>query len=61
MKILDYNPLDPEVCGPDLFSELVPLEVHGSNSLYSEEKAKLLREVAARIDERDRQLRYDAL
>ena len=32
-----------KVIGPDLFSKLVPLSVHESASVYSEEKAKLVR------------------
>ncbi|KAH9993302.1 BRO1-like domain-containing protein [Russula compacta] len=32
-----------KVIGPDLFSRLIPLSVHESASIYSEEKAKLVR------------------
>jgi hypothetical protein len=32
-----------KVIGPDLFSHLIPLSVHESASIYSEEKAKLVR------------------
>lgn len=35
---------------------LVPMKVHEASSLYSEEKAKILRSVGAKIEERDQQL-----
>ncbi|TPX33881.1 hypothetical protein SmJEL517_g03330 [Synchytrium microbalum] len=33
----------PKIIGPDIFAKLVPLSVHESNSVYSEEKDKLVR------------------
>ncbi|KAG8795868.1 bck1-like resistance to osmotic shock [Ceratobasidium sp. 428] len=45
-----------KVIGADLFSRLVPLSVHESASVYSEEKAKLVRGEAARADEADVEL-----
>lgn len=50
VKALPVNPTDPAVTGPDIFSKLVPMAAHEASSLYSEEKAKLLREVMAKID-----------
>ncbi|XP_041045643.1 tyrosine-protein phosphatase non-receptor type 23 isoform X2 [Carcharodon carcharias] len=50
VKALPVNPTDPNVTGPDIFAKLVPMEAHEASSLYSEEKAKLLREVMAKID-----------
>lgn len=38
------------VIGPDLFSRLIPLGVHESASVYSEEKAKLLRGEIERVE-----------
>jgi tyrosine-protein phosphatase non-receptor type 23 len=46
-----------KVIGADLFSRLVPLSVHESASVYSEEKAKLVRGEATRADEADADLR----
>ncbi|XP_069778256.1 tyrosine-protein phosphatase non-receptor type 23 isoform X2 [Narcine bancroftii] len=50
VKALPVNPTDPNVTGPDIFAKLVPMEAHEASSLYSEEKAKLLREVVDKID-----------
>ncbi|XP_053743274.1 tyrosine-protein phosphatase non-receptor type 23 [Synchiropus splendidus] len=53
VKALPVNPTDPSVTGPDLFSKLVPMAAHEASSLYSEEKAKLLRDVMSKIDSRN--------
>ncbi|XP_062395532.1 tyrosine-protein phosphatase non-receptor type 23 isoform X2 [Sardina pilchardus] len=50
VKALPVNPTDPTVTGPDIFSKLVPMAAHEASSLYSEEKAKLLRELVTKID-----------
>nr|XP_033787812.1 tyrosine-protein phosphatase non-receptor type 23 [Geotrypetes seraphini] len=50
VKALPVNPTDPAVTGPDIFSKLVPMSAHEASSLYSEEKAKLLREQMSKID-----------
>uniref|UniRef100_A0A7N4UYG7 Tyrosine-protein phosphatase non-receptor type 23 n=1 Tax=Sarcophilus harrisii TaxID=9305 RepID=A0A7N4UYG7_SARHA len=50
VKPLPVNPTDPAVTGPDIFAKLVPMAAHEASSLYSEEKAKLLREMMAKID-----------
>ncbi|KAH7337522.1 BRO1-like domain-containing protein [Rhizoctonia solani] len=46
-----------KVIGPDLFVRLVPLSVHESASVYSEEKAKMVRGESTRADEADGDLR----
>ncbi|KAG5265147.1 hypothetical protein AALO_G00261920 [Alosa alosa] len=56
VKALPVNPTDPSVTGPDLFSKLVPMAAHEASSLYSEEKAKLLREVMAKIESKNEAL-----
>uniref|UniRef100_A0A3B4BP87 BRO1 domain-containing protein n=1 Tax=Pygocentrus nattereri TaxID=42514 RepID=A0A3B4BP87_PYGNA len=56
VKPLPVTPTDLSVTGPDLFSKLVPLATHEASSLYSEEKAKLLREVMAKIDDKSQVL-----
>ncbi|KAM3615232.1 uncharacterized protein V6R79_025290 [Siganus canaliculatus] len=56
VKALPVNPTDPSVTGPDLFSKLVPMAAHEASSLYSEEKAKLLRDVMAKIDSKNETL-----
>lgn len=39
-----------KVIGPDIFAKLIPLSVHESASLYSEEKAKVVRSETERCD-----------
>ncbi|KAG7469840.1 hypothetical protein MATL_G00133110 [Megalops atlanticus] len=56
VKALPVNPTDPSVTGPDIFSKLVPMAAHEASSLYSEEKAKLLRDVMAKIDSKNETL-----
>uniref|UniRef100_A0A8D0HTB0 Tyrosine-protein phosphatase non-receptor type 23 n=1 Tax=Sphenodon punctatus TaxID=8508 RepID=A0A8D0HTB0_SPHPU len=50
VKALPVNPVDPAVTGPDIFAKLVPMAAHEASSLYSEEKAKLLREAMVKIE-----------
>ena len=46
-----YGPEEmKKIIGADLFSKLIPISVHESASLYSEEKAKLLRSENERCD-----------
>ncbi|CAF1202317.1 unnamed protein product, partial [Didymodactylos carnosus] len=47
---------DPDVCGPDIFQRLVPMDTHFAASEYSEEKAKLLREVVELVENKNREL-----
>ncbi|GAA6016188.1 hypothetical protein JCM11491_003763 [Sporobolomyces phaffii] len=45
-----------KIVGPDLFTKLVPLSVHESASMYSEEKAKLVRAEQERVELADEEL-----
>ncbi|KAB5532835.1 hypothetical protein PHYPO_G00124720 [Pangasianodon hypophthalmus] len=56
VKALPVNPTDPSVTGPDIFSKLVPMAAHEASSLYSEEKAKLLRDIMAKIESKNETL-----
>ncbi|KAB7496244.1 Tyrosine-protein phosphatase non-receptor type 23 [Armadillidium nasatum] len=56
VKGISFSFTDPEVAGPDIFSRLVPIEAHQASSLYSEEKAKLLRRITGEIQEKDEEL-----
>ncbi|XP_066546751.1 tyrosine-protein phosphatase non-receptor type 23 isoform X2 [Amia ocellicauda] len=56
VKALPVNPTDPSVTGPDIFSKLVPMAAHEASSLYSEEKAKLLRDIMTKIDSKNEAL-----
>ncbi|UJR14946.1 hypothetical protein I4U23_001927 [Adineta vaga] len=47
---------DAEVCGADIFQKLVPLDAHLAASEYSEEKAKLLREIIELTENKNREL-----
>lgn len=56
VKGISFSPTDPEISGPDIFARLVPMEAHEASSIYSEEKARLLRSVTARVDEKNEEL-----
>ncbi|XP_052812230.1 tyrosine-protein phosphatase non-receptor type 23-like isoform X2 [Mya arenaria] len=56
VKGIPFNPNDPEISGPDIFNKLVPMSAHEAASLYSEEKATLLRRIASEIAERNDEL-----
>lgn len=56
VKGISFNINDPEVCGSDLFSNIVPMEAHEAASLYSEEKAKLLRKINGMIESKNEEL-----
>lgn len=56
VKGIPFNINDPEVSGPDIFARIVPMKAHESSSLYSEEKAKLLRKVGGMIESKDEEL-----
>ncbi|XP_051527115.1 tyrosine-protein phosphatase non-receptor type 23-like [Myxocyprinus asiaticus] len=53
VKPLPVTPTDQSVTGPDLFSKLVPMATHEASSLYSEEKAQLLRDIVAKIEDKN--------
>ncbi|WWC63541.1 uncharacterized protein I303_106144 [Kwoniella dejecticola CBS 10117] len=44
------NPEITKLIGPDIFIKLIPLAVHESASIYSEEKAKLVRNEVERVE-----------
>ncbi|XP_041968457.1 tyrosine-protein phosphatase non-receptor type 23 [Aricia agestis] len=56
VKPVPINFNDPEISGPDIFSRLVPIGAHEASSLYSEEKAKLLRHVIGLTDAKNTEL-----
>ncbi|XP_071484622.1 tyrosine-protein phosphatase non-receptor type 23-like [Diadema antillarum] len=56
VKALTFQPYDEGVAGPDIFRKLVPMEAHEASSLYSEEKAKLLRRIGDAIEEKNKNL-----
>ncbi|KAK9510379.1 hypothetical protein O3M35_005178 [Rhynocoris fuscipes] len=56
VKGISFSVNDPEISGPDIFARLVPMKAHEASSLYSEEKAKLLRKISSMIDSKDEEL-----
>ncbi len=48
--------VNESVGGRDIFAKLIPMEAHTASSLYSEEKAKLLRNLGDKIEQRDEEL-----
>ncbi|KAK7498289.1 hypothetical protein BaRGS_00010549 [Batillaria attramentaria] len=50
VKGIPFDPTDPEISGPDIFQKLVPMEAHEASSVYSEEKAKLLRQIGQEVE-----------
>ncbi|XP_030829593.1 tyrosine-protein phosphatase non-receptor type 23 [Strongylocentrotus purpuratus] len=56
VKALTFQPYDEAVAGHDIFRKLVPMEAHEASSLYSEEKAKLLRRVVDNIEDKNKKL-----
>uniref|UniRef100_A0A1B0CJL9 Tyrosine-protein phosphatase non-receptor type 23 n=1 Tax=Lutzomyia longipalpis TaxID=7200 RepID=A0A1B0CJL9_LUTLO len=56
MNGIGFNPSDPEYVNNDIFHRLVPMEAHEGSSLYSEEKAALLRHIGAKVEEKDDKL-----
>ncbi|XP_074662602.1 tyrosine-protein phosphatase non-receptor type 23-like [Tubulanus polymorphus] len=56
VKGIPFEADDIEISGADIFAKLVPIEVHESSSLYSEEKAKLLRQIGDEIDQKETEL-----
>ncbi|XP_053603640.1 tyrosine-protein phosphatase non-receptor type 23 [Plodia interpunctella] len=56
VKALAINHNDPDISGPDIFSRLVPMGAHEASSMYSEEKAKLLRRVVGQVDAKNTEL-----
>ncbi|KAM8708760.1 hypothetical protein ACLKA7_015689 [Drosophila subpalustris] len=53
---IGFSVTDEEYAGADLFARLVPMKAHEASSMYSEEKAKLLRKYGALLEEKDTQL-----
>lgn len=56
VKGISFSVNDPDISGPDIFARLVPMKVHEASSLYSEEKAKILRSVGSKIEEKNQYL-----
>lgn len=53
---IPFDVTDPAVIGDDIFKRLVPMKTHENLSVYSEEKANILRGLGSKIDDRDAEL-----
>ena len=56
VKPVSFHPTDPKNLGTDIFSRLIPMRAHEVASIYSEEKAKLMRSVISSVEEKDEEL-----
>ena len=56
MKPVSFHPTDPKNLGTDIFARLIPMRAHEVASIYSEEKAKLMRSVISSVEEKDEEL-----
>lgn len=56
VKGLGFNVTDADAMGEDIFHRLVPMKAHEASSMYSEEKANLMRKIGTKIDDRDAEL-----
>jgi tyrosine-protein phosphatase non-receptor type 23 len=56
VKPIPFRMEDPAILGSPLFARLVPMAAHEASSLYSEEKAQLLRAYSSKIEEKNETL-----
>lgn len=56
VKPITFQPSDSKNVGRDIFARLVPMRAYEAASVYSEEKAKLLRSVVSSVQEKDEEL-----
>ena len=56
MKPVSFHPTDPKNLGTDIFSRLIPMRAHEVASIFSEEKAKLMRSVMSSVEDKDEEL-----
>lgn len=56
VKGIPFNVADSAVAAEDIFHRLIPIKTHENSSLYSEEKANLLRRLTQKIEQRDNEL-----
>ncbi|XP_055596955.1 tyrosine-protein phosphatase non-receptor type 23-like [Uranotaenia lowii] len=53
---IPFSVTDPDAIGEDIFHRLVPMKAHESSSVYSEEKANLLRTIGTKVEDKDTEL-----
>lgn len=58
---IGFSVTDPDVAGEDIYGRLVLMEAHEGSSLYSEEKAQLIRTIEGRVEETNIGLTFSSL
>lgn len=56
VKGIAFNMADADCAAEDIFHRLVPIKTHETSSLYSEEKANILRQLNHKIEKKDKEL-----
>ena len=56
MKPVMFQPTDSKNQGSDIFGRLVPMRAYEVSSVYSEQKAELLRSINSSVAEKDEEL-----
>ena len=56
VKTVAFHATDPKNLGTDIFGRLVPMGAYEAASVFSEEKAKLLRSIVSSVSEKNEEL-----
>ena len=56
VKPVVFQPADRKATGSDIFSRLVPMKAYEAASVFSEEKAKILRSILSSVDAKNAEL-----
>lgn len=56
VKGIAFSVADAEFAAEDIFHRLVPIKAHETSSLYSEEKANILRRINHKVEKKDKEL-----
>ena len=56
VKPVAFQPADRKATGSDIFSRLIPMKAYEAASVFSEEKAKILRSILALVDAKNSEL-----
>ena len=56
VKPLTFHPTDPKNLGTDILARLIPMRAHEAASVYSEDKAKLVRSLLSSVQDKDSEL-----
>ena len=58
VKPVVFQPIDGKQAGTDILGRLVPMKAYEAASVYSEEKATLLRSLMSSVEAKDEELQY---